>query len=406
MSRQVDHLIVGGGPAGFACARALREDGADGSIVVVSRDPDPPYDRTACSKGYLRGEQSREETLLAQPAWWEEQGVELLSRVSAMKLDPGEKTVALSNKETVQYGGLLLATGANVRRLRLDGAQLEGIHYLRALGNADAIRRDASDAGHVVLVGGSYIACEVAASLTQLGVSCTIVMQEQVTLERGFGQQAGRWFQDVLEAHGVTVHGGEDVERFEGDERVRAVVTASGKRVEGDAVVVGAGVAPDVMLASRAGLELGERGGVVTDSRLRTSAPDVYAAGDMCEYESVLHDGARLRIEHWDVAEQQGATVARAMLGREQPHSAVPYFFADLADWASLEYVGPANRWDEEIVRGSMDDGEFSVLYLEGGRLAAALSVGRSDDLEAARGLLGHDVSARRAELADGETPL
>jgi 3-phenylpropionate/trans-cinnamate dioxygenase ferredoxin reductase subunit len=184
------------------------------------------------------------------------------------------------------------------------------------------------------------------------------------------------------------------------------VVTASGLRVEGDAVVVGAGVAPDVMLATRAGLDIGERGGVLTDARLRTSAPGVYAAGDICEYDSVLHGGARLRIEHWDVAEQQGATVAGAMLGAEEPHAAVPYFFADLADWASLEYVGPASRWDEEIVRGAPEDGAFSILYLDGGRLAAALSVGRPDDLEAARGLLGSDVSARRAELADPDTPL
>jgi 3-phenylpropionate/trans-cinnamate dioxygenase ferredoxin reductase component len=404
--RPVDFLIVGGGPAGFTCAKRLREDRPDASIVVVSRDPDLPYDRTACSKGYLRGEQSREETLLAQPGWWEEQGIELLSRVSAMKLDPGEQAVTFSNKETVRYGALLLATGANVRRLRVDGAQLDGIHYLRALGNADAIRRDAAEAERVVLVGGSYIACEVAASLTALGVSCALVMQEQVTLERGFGQRAGRFFQDVLEAHGVTVHAGEDVERFEGDGRVQAVITASGKRIEGDAVVVGAGVVPDVMLAQRAGLDIGERGGVLADSRLRTSAPGVYVAGDMCEYESVLHGGARLRVEHWDVAEQQGATVARAMLGATEPHAAVPYFFADLADWASLEYVGPAARWDEEIVRGAMEDGAFSVLYLDGGRLAAALSVGREDDLHAAQELLGTDLSDRRAELADADTPL
>jgi 3-phenylpropionate/trans-cinnamate dioxygenase ferredoxin reductase subunit len=406
LSREVEHLIVGGGPAGFACARTLREQGADGSIVLVSRDPDPPYDRTACSKGYLGGAQSRAETLLAPADWWASNDVELLGRVSAMKLDTGEKTVSLSNKETVRYGSLLLATGANVRRLRLDGAQLDGIHYLRALGNADAIRQDAADAGHVVLVGGSYIACEVAATLTALGAACTLVMQEDVTLERGFGRQAGRFFQDVLEAHGVTVHGGEDVERFEGDGRVGAVVTASGLRVEGDMVVVGAGVAPDVMLAARAGLELGERGGVLTDARLHASAPDVYAAGDIAEYESVVHGGARLRIEHWDVAEQQGATVARAMLGAPEPHAAVPYFFADLADWASLEYVGPAARWEEEIVRGSLADGAFSVLYLDGGRLAAALSVGRSEDLEAARELLGADLSERRAELADPDTPL
>jgi 3-phenylpropionate/trans-cinnamate dioxygenase ferredoxin reductase subunit len=231
-------------------------------------------------------------------------------------------------------------------------------------------------------------------------------MQEEVTLERSFGARVGGYFQDVLSEHGVEVHGGEDVERFEGDGRVGAVVTKSGRRVEGDMVVVGCGVTPDVMLAQRAGLELGQRGGVLTDSRLRASAPGVYAAGDACEYESVLHGGARLRIEHWDVAEQQGATVARGMLGADAPHSAVPYFFADLADWASLEYVGPANEWDEEIVRGSLDGGAFSVLYLKAGRLAAVLSVGRGEDLEAARGLLGADVSARRAELADADTPL
>jgi 3-phenylpropionate/trans-cinnamate dioxygenase ferredoxin reductase subunit len=387
--RAVDHLIVGGGAAGFACARALREEGASGSVVIVSRDPDPPYDRTACSKGYLHGSRSRADTLLAPPEWFAEHDVELLARTSALKLDPAAHTVALSSRDVMRFRRLLLATGANVRRLRVDGGALDGIHYLRALGNADAIRRDVEAAERVVLVGGSYIATEVAATLTALGKRCTIVMQEEVTLERAFGARAGRFFQRVLEEHGVELLGQQDVERFEGaDGRVTEVVTAGGARVPADAVVVGAGVAPDVMLAARAGLAIGPRGGVLTDARLETSAPDVFAAGDICEYESVVHGGERMRIEHWDVAEQQGRTAAFSMLGREAPHDVVPYFFSDLADWAALEYVGPALRWDEEVVRGSLDDGEFSVFYLDGGRVAAALSVGRPDDLDEARRLI------------------
>ncbi len=398
--RDVAYLIVGGGPAGFSAARALRDEGAEGEVVIVSRDPDPPYDRTAVSKGYLGGGTERKDTLLGDAAWYAEHDVELLTRTSAMKLDTEAHTVTLANKEVLKYGKLLLATGANVRRLRIDGSDLEGIHYLRALANADAIRADTENAEHVVLVGGSYIATEVAATLTALGRKVAIVMQEDVTLERGFGPVVGGFFQKVLTDHGVEIHAGEDVERFEGsDGRITAVVTKKGTRIPADAVIVGAGVTPDVMLASRAGLTIGDRGGVVTDSRLATSAPDVYAAGDIAEYESVVHDGAHIRIEHWDVAETQGRTAALNMLGRDQPHDTIPYFFSDLSDWASMEYVGPAFGWSEEIVRGSIDDGEFTVYYLDGDRLAAALTVGRSDDLEQARELIASREPVDREAL-------
>ncbi len=403
-ARTVDHLIIGSGPAGFNCARALREAGASGSILLVGRDPDPPYDRTACSKGYLRGSCAREDTLLAAADWWQEHELELLTRTSAVSLDAGERTVKLSNKEVVGFGQLLIATGANVRRLRVDGAELEGIHYLRTLGNADAIRAAAADAEHVVIAGGSYIATEVAASLTELGTRCTLVMQETCTLQRGFGHQAGRFFQDVLGSKGVGVRAEDEVVAFEGTGgHVTAVVTGRGERIAAQAVIVGAGVVPDVMLAQRAGLELGPAGGVKTDASLRTSAQGVFAAGDMCEFASVVHAGELLRIEHWDVAEQQGRTAARAMLGDRKPHDVVPYFFSDLSDWASLEYVGPARQWDEEIVRGVIADGTFTIWYLDGGRVAAVLSVGRSQDLELARALIVArvDVAGRRRELAD-----
>jgi 3-phenylpropionate/trans-cinnamate dioxygenase ferredoxin reductase subunit len=186
------------------------------------------------------------------------------------------------------------------------------------------------------------------------------------------------------------------------------VITKGGHELEADAVVMGTGAMPDVMLARAAGLELGESGGIKVDAHLQTSVPGIYAAGDVAEYESVVHGGRRMRIEHWDVAFNQGKTAALNMLGRKQPHDVVPYFFSDLSDWASLEYVGPAHEWDREIVRGSPEDGEFIIFYMQEGRVAGALSVGRSHDLEHARRLLAAetDVAGRVDELADLSTDL
>ena len=401
--REVDFLLIGGGIAAANCARTLREEGAAGSILLVGREKDPPYHRPPATKTYLEGRSTREDALVWPAGWWEENHVELLTQTSVMGLELETRVAKLQSKEEINFGRALVATGAMVRRLNVEGAGADAIHYLRALGNVDALRRDLDGAERVVIVGGSYIACEVAASLTALGHACTIVMQEEATLERGFGARVGRFFQAALEERGVEVAGGEEVERFEADgERVRAVVTRSGRELAADAVVAGVGALPDVMLARRSGLELGELGGVRTSASLETSAPGVYAAGDMCEYHSVVHD-REMRIEHEHVAFAQGATAARNMLGRGLAHEEVPYFFSDLSDWASLEYVGPAAAWDEEVVRGSMEDGRFSVFYLERGRVRAALSVGRAEDLDHARRLIASraDVGARRAELAD-----
>jgi 3-phenylpropionate/trans-cinnamate dioxygenase ferredoxin reductase subunit len=408
-SRKIDYLLIGGGLASANCARWLREEGAEGSVLVVGREFDPPYNRPNCSKGYLRGEEERSETFFRPLEWWGEQGIELLTRTSVTALDPEARTAKLSTKEELEFGQALLATGANVRRLNVPGCELEGIHYLRTLGNADAIRTDAAEAEQVVLIGGSYIGCEVAASLTKMGKSATIVMQEQATLERGFGARVGRFFQELLEAHGVSIHGSDELERFEGDGRVAKVLTRGGLELAADAVVVGAGVTPDVQLAQKAGLEIGERGGVRCSSRLESSVAGVYAAGDICEYDSVVHGGAPLRIEHWDVAFNHGKTAALNMLGRDIAHDVVPYFYSVFADWGELEYVGPAQVWDEEIMRGSFEDGAFTNWYLKDGAVKAALTWGRSDDLDAARRLIVAATALderQRATLADIDSDL
>jgi 3-phenylpropionate/trans-cinnamate dioxygenase ferredoxin reductase subunit len=401
--RHVDYLLIGGGLAAGNCARWLRESGADGSILLVGREPDLPYNRPPCSKGYLQGTESREDALFRPAGWFVEQQIEALTRTSAMKLDPAEQTVKLSDRSEISFGQALLATGANVRRLNVPGCELEGIHYLRTLGNSDTIREDASGK-RVVLIGGSYIASEVAASLTERGSTCTMVMIEPVALSRGFGQSAGRFLQSVLEEHGITVCGGDELERFEGsDGRVTRVITKAGRELEADAVVIGVGAMPDVTLARGAGLALGASGGVAVDSHLQTSVPGIYAAGDIAQFDSIVNGGASIRVEHWDVALNHGKTAALNMLGRDAPHDVVPYFFSDLSDWASLEYVGPAYEWDREVVRGSLDDGQFTVFYLQGERVAGALSLGRSDDLDVARRLISSetDLSGKIEALGD-----
>jgi 3-phenylpropionate/trans-cinnamate dioxygenase ferredoxin reductase subunit len=242
----------------------------------------------------------------------------------------------------------------------------------------------------------------VAATLTAMGKQCTIVMQEEVTLERVYGQEVGRFFQRVLEEHGVEVHGSDELAGFEGgDGRVTHVRTTSGLSLEAGCVVIGSGVVPDVMLAKAAGLELGETRGVACSSRLETSVPGIYAAGDVCEYDSIVH-GRRLRLEHWDVAFNHGKTVALNMLGRDVAHEEVPYFFSDLADWASSEYVGPGSG--EPVIRGSLDDGKFTAFYLDpdSGAVTGALSVGGSDDLDEARRMIRERAAPDRAALSGG----
>jgi len=403
--REVEFLIIGGGMAGAHCAAELRKQGTDGEVLLVGREPHPPYERPPLSKEYMRAEASTEDAYVHPPAWYGENGVELLTGTNVMSLDAGERVAKLQTKEEISFKQALVATGADVNILRVEGTELEGIHYLRTFKTSDEIQEDAESAEHVILIGGSFIGTEVAASLTAKGKRCTIVMMEEVATSRAFGEEVGRYFHEVLGSNGVELVGGEALEAFVGDGRVSAVRTKSGKEIEGEVVVVGAGVHPDVRLAGKAGIEVDD--GIVCDERLRTSVEGIYAAGDLCSYQSAVH-GRRLRVEHWDVALQQGQYAAKAMLGELEPYRVVPYFFSDLADWTSLEYVGPAEKWDEIVWRGDRDGGEFTAWYLDGGRLSAALTVGRSDDLMHARRLIesGADVSGDREALADADSDL
>lgn len=410
---RTDVLLIGGGVASASAARALRDGGFTGSITLVTRELDAPYHRPPGSKELLRGEQAADDALVLPADWYAAHDVDLRTRTSVMSLDPAARTVKLQTKQELSYERALLATGAMVRRLAVDGSGLTGIHYLRSLRNADAIRRDLDGLGgptggaRVVLVGGSYIGCEVAASLASLGVDCTILMQEQEPLERTFGAEIGRWVRTRLEDHGITVRGGVEVEAFRpadggGDApRVGAVALSGGDVVPADLVVCGVGAQPDAMLGKRAGLEIGETGGVRCDDRLRTSAPGLWAAGDVCEYDSPVH-GERIRVEHEEVAIQQGIHVARQWLGDDRAYDVVPYFFSDLADWVAMESVGPARRWDRVIVDGSLDDDAFAAWLLEGSHVRGYVRFNGAGDIDRATALIGAGEPVDVDALAGG----
>jgi 3-phenylpropionate/trans-cinnamate dioxygenase ferredoxin reductase subunit len=404
VSDSYDILLIGGGIASASAAAELRERGFEGSILLATRELDPPYHRPPITKGYLQGREDRDSTLVHPAQWYAEHDVEVRTRAGVMDIDLEARTAKIG-RELVGFGQALVATGSGVRRLQADGGQRDGIHYLRALPNADKLRGALEDAQRVAVVGGSYIATEVAASLTLLGKSCTVVMQETLPMERHFGPVAGQFVYDLLTSHGIEFVAEADVSAFDGDGEdgaVSAVVCADGRRVEAELVVVGIGATPDVLLAKKAGLVLGESGGVLCDARLQTSAEGIFAAGDMCEYDSVRH-GRRMRIEHEEVAAAQGKHAARAMLGSDEPFAEVPYFWSDLADWTTLEYVGNAPEWDEEIVDGDPASGDFGVWYVHEDTLVAALLVGRSDDVEHAAALIVAGASAERVRGAFGD---
>ncbi len=388
-----DMLLIGGGAASAAAAAELREQGFGGSITLVTRELDAPYHRPAVTKELLGPQAKDHDPTIMAADWWSANNIQLLTRSAVMALDTEAHTITLAGKKTLSYGKALIATGAMVRRLMVPGAALEGIHYLRAPANAHKLRAEveATGARRAVLVGGSFIAVEVAASLTAMGVHCTMVMPESAPLAITFGESVAAYVSQLLTSHGVELVCGRQVVEFTGSDRVDGVRTDTGERLPADLVVVGIGAVADTKLGQKAGLEIGRSGGFACDENLRTSAEDVYAAGDACEYHSVVH-GRRLRVEHEEHAAAQGRSAARGMLGSPAAHTEVPYFWTDIADWARLEYVGPAAEWDGERVTGSFDSGKFTVWYSQGDRVVAALTCGRPDDLDEARALIARPL--------------
>jgi 3-phenylpropionate/trans-cinnamate dioxygenase ferredoxin reductase subunit len=362
-------LIVGGGAAGNAAAETLRREGYSGPVTVLSADPSPPCDRPNLSKDYLAGNAQADWIPLRSPEFYTAQGIDLRLNARVMGIDAGSHTVSLADGSSLRYGALLLATGAEPIRLQIPGATLSHVHGLRTLADCDALIARAATTRRCVVIGASFIGLEVAASLRARGLEIHVVAPEGRPMERTMGPAIGAMVQAIHEAHGVNFHLGTTVAAIEDN----AVTLASGERLPAELVVVGIGVRPELTLATQAGLAIDR--GVTVDEFLRTSAPDVYAAGDIARWPDPLTD-QRIRVEHWVVAERQGQAAARNILGHMRRFDSVPFFWSQHFD-ATISYVGHAEQWDRADVDGDPAAHDCAVQFWHQGRKLAVATVGR-----------------------------
>ena len=390
-------VIVGGGLAAAKAAETLREEGHAGPVVLVGAEPRLPYERPPLSKGYLLGKDALDDARVHDPAFYPDHDIDVRVATRATELDVVGHEVGLDDGTRVPYSKLLLATGATPRRLPVPGAELPGVLYLRDAADAQALAGALRGSPRVVVVGGGWIGCEVAAAARTLGADVTIVEPEDVPLKRVLGERMGAFFRDVHVAHGVQVLTGTGVESIEGGGRVERVWTSDGRMLHADVVVVGIGVRPASELAEGAGLSVAN--GIVVDARLRTSVPDVYAAGDVARFPHRLF--GRMRIEHWANALHQGPAAARSMLGAEEPFDRVPYFFSDQYD-VGMEYSGFATGDAEVVVRGDVDAARFIAFWLQGETVQAAMNVGVWDVVSELQGLIADQAPIDREALQDG----
>ena len=368
-------VIIGGGVAGGHAAATLREEGYSGRVVLISREPGLPFGRPPLSKSYLRSEEDLDAWYVRPAGWYDDHDVELRSGAAVVAVDPAAHKVALDTGEEIGYAKVLIATGGRNRRLEIPGADLSGIHYLRTVSDCDAIKQQAVPGRRAVVVGMGFIGCEVAASLTQLGVRVTAVFPLRAPLERVLGGRIGELIGAIHRANGVEMLPGDQVAAFEGSERLESIVTAAGHRLECDFAVAGIGIAPDIPSVA-----VRRENGVLADVRCRAEGvPDVYVAGDVANHLHPLF--GRIRVEHFNNAEKQGAAAARSMLGSTAPYDYVHSFWSDQYQH-KLEYVGHAAEWDELVVRGSVEERKLIGFYLVGGVVRAAVGLDRGGDPE------------------------
>src|SRR6266581_7453177 len=380
-------VIVGGGKAGGTAAATLRDEGFGGRVVIISQEPGIPFGRPPLSKTYLRSEEDLKDWYVRPADWYEAHDVELLTDTGATAIDAAAHMLVLDSGRELGYLKVLIATGGRNRRLEIPGAELPGIYYLRTVADCDAIKREARPGRRAVVVGMGFIGCEVAASLTQLGVHVTAVFPGKVPLQRVLGGEVGAVIGAIHRGNGVELLAAEQLAGFEGTGRLERAVTASGVRVACDFAVAGVGIDPDVPAlagppAAR-GAAAGGGNGLLVDELCRTTAPDIYAAGDVANH---LHPVfGRVRVEHYNNAEKQGRAAARSMLGSSAPYDYIHSFWSDQYEH-SIEYVGHATAWDEFVVRGTLQDQRLVGFYLRDGLLQAAVGLDRGGDPE-----LDHD---------------
>lgn len=404
-AKQRTFVIAGASLAGAKAAEALRGHGFDGQLLLIGDEPDPPYERPPLSKGYLRGKQDRETIFVHPPRWYTDQDIDLRLDTTVTAIYRDRRAVTVSGGERFAYDKLLLATGASPRRLPVPGADLDGVLYLRRVGDCERIKDTFRTASRVVFIGGGWIGLEVAAAAREAGVEVTVLEADELPLLRVLGPRIAPVFAELHRENGVNLRLRARLTEIVGaGGRVAGVRLSDGTRIDADAVVVGIGAVPHTRLAAEAGLRIDN--GVVADASLRTSDPDIYAAGDVA---NALHPmlGKHIRVEHWANALHQPGTAARSMLGEPASYDRVPYFFTDQYD-LGMEYAGytEPGHYDDVAVRGDLTGREFIAFWLSDGRVLAGMNVNIWDVNDAIQRLVRSGDRIDRDRLTDPDIPL
>ncbi len=402
MTADQTFVIVGASVAGAKAAETLRAEGFDGKVVLIGEETERPYERPMLSKEYLRGEKPAARLYVHDEGFYRDHEIELITGTRVESIDPAARKVTLPGGSQLSYSKLLLATGASPRTLSLPGADLPGVRYLRRLGDSDTLRSAITAASRVVVIGAGWIGSEVAASARQLGAEVAIVAPGAVPLERVLGPEVGGVYRDLHREHGVELHLATRIEAILGSGGAQGVRTSEGSVVQGDLIVVGVGATPRDELARASGLTV--QNGIVVDELLRTSAPDVFAAGDVASAWNARYN-KQIRMEHWASAVNQGQSAARNMLGQERPYTKLPYFYSDQYD-LGMEYNGYADNWDQVVLRGDSMGREFLAFWLKDGRVLAGLNANIWDQGDDIKALIRGAATVDPTRLADAAVPL
>ncbi|MDH6132031.1 3-phenylpropionate/trans-cinnamate dioxygenase ferredoxin reductase subunit [Kitasatospora sp. MAA4] len=405
MDANTPHVIVGASLAGASAARTLREEGWQGPLVLIGEESELPYERPPLSKGYLMGAEPREKVFVHPQEWYREQRIDLRLGTRVTAVDPAAHRITLQDGATLDYAKLLLTTGSSPRPLPVPGAELDGVHYLRTLGDSDRLRAAFRSADRIAVIGAGWIGLEAAAAARGAGVQVAVLESAGLPLLRVLGPEVAEVFAALHRDHDVQLHFGVQVQSLTGGpDGVTGVRLADGTVVEADAVLIGIGITPNTALAQAAGITV--ENGVKTDQSLRTSDPDVFAAGDVANaYHPLL--GRHLRVEHWANAVHQPRTAARAMLGQDVAFDRTPYFFTDQYD-LGMEYTGyvEPGGYDRVVFRGDVAAREFIAFWLSGGRVLAGMNVNVWDVTDPIRELVRSGRVVDLAKLADPAVPL
>jgi 3-phenylpropionate/trans-cinnamate dioxygenase ferredoxin reductase component len=406
MAAGMPYVIIGASLAGAKAVEALRAAGFDGPITLIGEETERPYERPPLSKGYLLGKAERDTIYVHPQQWYADSAIDLRLGVVATGINRADHEVSLSDGSAVGYAKLLLATGSSPRRLPVPGADLDGVLYLRSVGDSDRIKRAFAGAARVAVIGAGWIGLETAAAAREAGAEVTVLEMAELPLLRVLGPEVAQVFADLHIDHGVDVRGGIQVAEITGrDGRATGVRLGDGAVVEADVVIVGVGIAPNTQLAEAAGLDVNN--GVRVDAQLRSSDPDIYAAGDVASaFHPVL--GKHIRVEHWANALNQPQTAARAMLGEDVAYDRTPYFFTDQYD-LGMEYTGyvEPGGYDRVVFRGDVGAREFIAFWLgKDGRVLAGMNVNIWDVTDAIQALVRGGTAVDARALADPATPL